>query len=56
MTYLAAVGVLESRFAEHKINEFTCLKAADELWRIEPLGVVLFGPDDVVLLLRNRSG
>lgn len=54
-TYLATIDVLDSWLTEYKIDVFTCLKAADKLWQIQPLRIVLIGSYDLVLLsLRNE--
>lgn len=54
-TYLAAVDVLDGCFAKHKVNKFTCFKATNELWTVQPFRIVLIGSNDFVILLCDKN-
>lgn len=58
-THLAAVDVFHSRFTKNEIHEITCFKTANELWRIKPFRIVLFGAHDwfvVLQMWREKKG
>lgn len=48
--YLAAIDMFNGCLTKYKINKFICFKAANELRKTQPLGVVLIGADNFAVV------